>query len=68
LIQGHYFEYILLRAIRDVSKKYSPENTTAPEKTIKTISFSQFMGKPSDFLPTAIIDYYQEKLKFFLEK
>jgi hypothetical protein len=51
LIQGHYFEYIMLRAIKDVSKKYSPEKIAASEKIIKIISFSQFMIRPSNFLP-----------------
>ncbi|MCJ8558731.1 DUF4435 domain-containing protein [Klebsiella quasipneumoniae] len=68
LIQGHYFEYIMLRAIKDVSKKYSPEKIAASEKIIKIISFSQFMIRPSNFLPPAVLDYYQEKLNLFLER
>ncbi|MCW2455993.1 UNVERIFIED_ORG: hypothetical protein M2414_003748 [Rahnella aquatilis] len=65
LIQGHYFEYITLRAIRDIAKKHSPGNTTAPEKTIKNISFSEFMRSPLTYLPATAIAHYQSKLKHF---
>lgn len=65
VIQGHYLEYITLRAMRDVVKKHSPGNTTAPENTIKNISFSHFMLKPLDYLLPAASAYYQSKLSIF---
>jgi hypothetical protein len=49
LIQGHYFEYIMLRAIKDVSKKYSPEKIAASEKIIKIISFFSIYDKAIEF-------------------
>lgn len=65
LIQGHYFEYIMLRTLRDVAKKHSPGNTTAPENTIKNISFAQFMNNPSCYLSEGTIKYYKLQLEVF---
>ncbi|MGE2450699.1 DUF4435 domain-containing protein [Serratia marcescens] len=65
LIQGHYLEYILLRTMRDIIKKHSHGNSTAPETTLKNTSFFHFMQKPSKYLSTEVKDYYQLKLSLF---
>ncbi|MEN4766326.1 DUF4435 domain-containing protein [Pantoea agglomerans] len=65
VIQGHYLEYVTLRSIRDVVKTHSPGNTTAPENTIKNISFSHFMLKPLNYLSSDASTYYQSKLAPF---
>ncbi len=65
VIQGHYLEYITLRSMRDVVKKHSPGNTTAPENTIKNVSFSHFMQQPLNYLHPAASTYYRSALSSF---
>lgn len=65
VIQGHYMEYILLRAMCDIVKKHAPNNTTAPHNTIKNIAFTFFMDNPSAFLTSDSDAHYRSKLQPF---
>jgi len=59
LIQGHYWEFLILQFINALSKKHSITRTTAPHETIKAMAFSYFSAAPESFLHEEVKNHYE---------
>lgn len=65
LIQGHYWEFLVLQTINSLIKKHSISKTTAPHETIKNIAFSHFSNSVDDLLSDEVKGYYRGVLAPF---
>lgn len=66
LIQGHYWEYLVLNMLNVLAKKHSLGRSTAPHDTIKNLAFSRFQNSAVKFLSDKAMSHYRSSFEPFI--